>query len=529
MRIEMATYLGEIVIRHDCMANIAERASPVLVKMVHEGDSLVRKAAFKALLQISSHRPNGETLAKAGTVQVMAEEMFTRTICDELNDPKTEAAEILANICDSSLDLETLQVNARGYTMSSDYVVYNIIDLLMNSTPDDFKFRTSLIRILLCLTISPKPMDIIVSGIRNTEACDTLMEFINSPDEELGVAAIKLLISLSPYMGFTMAERLSKTSDLVEDLISSITWTNQITEKQALSATFLSKLPHQNQTLNTDLVNKNIVPKILQTINQIQSNGTGISRYASVLLEASVGILVRFTEILHEPQILFLAKFHNFTSVFTNLLAQTSSNEVQKLSAIGLEKLSSASMNLSKPLDSKRNKVMKYLHLPKLLSLGSSKKGHLRVCPVHKGACSSQNTFCLVHANAIERLLTCLDNENEGVVEAALSAICTLVEDKVDVDSSVSLLNEFDTMRHILNVVRMHKQESVWHKSLWLIEKFLLKGGEEFFSSISQDRSLPAILITASHQGDSEMKQIAENILRHLNMVQNFSAPNYTL
>lgn len=123
--------------------------------------------------------------------------------------------------------------------------------------------------------------------------------------------------------------------------------------------------------------------------------------------------------------------------------------------------------------------------------------------------------------------MTCLDNENEEVVEAALSAICTLVDEKVDLDRSVSLLNEFDTIRHVLNVVRMHKQESVWHKSFWLIEKFLIKGGEESLSNISQDRSLPAILATASHQGDSETRRIAEKILTHLIMVPNFSAPNY--
>ncbi|KAE8648777.1 putative U-box domain-containing protein 42 isoform X2 [Cucumis sativus] len=520
MRIEMASYLGEIVIRHDCMAYVAERASPVLVKMVHEGGTFTRKAALKALLQISSHRPNGRTLAEAGAVQVMAEEMFTRTIRDELNDPKAEATKILANICEFGLDLETLQVNAQGYTMNSEYVVYNIIELLKNSTSDESIFSTSLIRILLCLTKSPKSMDTIVSGVKNTEACDTLIYFISSPDEELGAAAIKLLISLSAYMGFTMTERLCKTSDQVANLISSIALTNQIKEKQTLSATFLAKLPHDSLALNTILVNKNTVPKLLQTINHIQSNGTGMSRYASALLEGSVGILVRFTATIYDPQILFLAKLHNFTSVFANLLTQTSSNEVQKLSAIGLEKLSSVSTSLSKPLNIK-NKVMKFLHLPKLLSLGPSQKGHLRVCPVHKGACSSQNTFCLVHAKAIEKLLTCLDNENEEVVEAALSAICTLVDDKVDMDRSVRLLIEFNTIRHVLNVVGIHKQESVLHKSFWLMEKLLLKGGEESLSNISQDRSLPAILATASHQWNSETRRIAEKILTHLKKLIN--------
>uniref|UniRef100_A0A9I9D3B8 Uncharacterized protein n=1 Tax=Cucumis melo TaxID=3656 RepID=A0A9I9D3B8_CUCME len=61
------------------------------------------------------------------------------------------------------------------------------------------------------------------------------------------------------------------------------------------------------------------------------------------------------------------------------------------------------------------------------------------------------------------------------------------------------------------------------------MEKFLLNGGEESMSNISQDRSLPAILATASHQGDSETRRIAEKIMTHLKKVPNFSAPNYSL
>ncbi|KAK3031812.1 hypothetical protein RJ639_036964 [Escallonia herrerae] len=52
------------------------------------------------------------------------------------------------------------------------------------------------------------------------------------------------------------------------------------------------------------------------------------------------------------------------------------------------------------------------------------------------GVCSSQDTFCLVDAKAVEKLLACLDHENVEVAEAALSAICTLLDDKVDVGKS---------------------------------------------------------------------------------------------
>lgn len=524
---EMASYLGEIVLGHDSKINVPGRAASTLIRMVHSGNSLTRRIAFKALMQISSHHPSCKILVEAGIVQVMAEEMFIRIIHNEPMNSKEEAAAILANILESGLEHHSLQVNSHGHTMESDYVVYNIIYMLKNSTPDELNVH--LIRILQCLTKSPKPMATIVSVIKETEASYNLLEVINNPHDELAVAAIKLLTTLSPYLGHTLVERLCKTRGQPENLIQCPTETIHITEKQAVSAKFLAKLPHQNLTLNLALSARNVVPTILQTINLIQRSGTRTSRYASAYLEGLIGILVRFTTTLYEPQILFLARTHNFTSVFTELLMKTSCDEVQKLAAIGLENLSSESINLSKPPQIKSKKFMKFFSLPKSLSVGSSKKKSVSLCPVHRGACSSQNTFCLIDAKAVDRLLACLYHENVEVVEAALSALCTLLDEKVDVDKSVSMLSEVNAIQHVLNVVKEHRQEVLQQKSFWMIERFLVKGGNKQASDISQDRLLPATLVSAFHHGDVNTRQIAEKILRHLNKMPNFSASTYTM
>ncbi|CAL5354904.1 unnamed protein product [Camellia sinensis] len=526
MKLEMASNLGEIVLGHDSKTQVAERASPALVKMVHSGNSLIRNAAFKALKQISSYHPNSKVLVEAGIVRMIVEEMFTRTIYNEPMNSKKEAAAILANILESGIELEALQVNSRGHTVDSDYILYNIIHLLKNSTPDELNI--DLIRVLLCLTKFPKSSATIVSVVKEAEASYNLIELINNPNEELGVAAIKLLITLSPYMGHTLVDRLCKTRGQPESLIQSPTETTRITEKHAVSANFLAKLPHQNITLNLALLNKNTVTTVLQTINQIQRSGTRTSRYASAYLEGLVGILVRFTTTLYDHQILFLVTTNNFTSVFTELLMKTSTDEVQRLSAIGLENLSTQSVNLSKPLEVKKPKYKRLLFLSKCAFLKSSKHKNILVCPVHRGVCSSKDTFCLLEAKAVERLLGCLEHEKVEVVEAALSAICTLLDDKVDVDKSVTILSGVNTIQHVLNVVRDHKEESLWKKSFWVIERFLMKGGESSVSDISQDRLLPATLISAFHHGDRNTRQMAENILRYLNKMPNFTT-NFTM
>lgn len=519
MQMEMGTYLSEIVLGHDSKTYVAERASASLIRMVHNGNTLTRKAAFKALVQISSYQLNSKTLVEAGIVPIMTEEMFKRTIHSEPMNSQEEATAILANILESDLELETIQVNTHGHTMVSDYVIYNIIHMLKNSMPDNLNIN--LIKILLCLMKSPKAVISVVVVIKETEASYTLIELIDSPLEELSIASTKLLINLSPHMGHTLADRLCKTRGQPESLIKNLE-SNRITEKHAVWASLLSKLPHQNLTLNLTLLNKDVVPTILQRVNEIQRGMARTSRFSNFYLEGLVGILVRFTTTLYDPQILFLAKEHNLTSVFTELLIRSGSAEVQRLSAIGLENMSAESIHLSKTPQISKPKLRRSWFT--CFIGGSSQDMKLQVCPVHRGACSSQGTFCLIESRALEKLLASLDNENVGVVEASLSAICTLLDDKVDVEKSVSLLSEANVVQHVLNVLREHRQEGVWQKSFWMIERFLMKGGDRSLSDISQDRLLPSTLVSAFHHGDSGTRQMAEKILKHLNKMPNFSS-----
>lgn len=521
MQMEMGSCLGEIVLRDDGKTYVAEKASASLIKMVHNGNTLTRKAAFKALEQISSYHPNSRALVDAGIVPIMTEEMFSRKIYNEPMNSQEEAAAILANILESDLDLEALQVNTHGHTMVSDYVIYNIIHMIKNSMPDNLTIN--LIKILLCLMKLPKSVVRVVAVIKETEASYTLIELIDAQLEELSIASTKLLINLSPHMGHTLADRLCKTRGQPENLIKKLD-NSHITEKHAVWAGLLSKIPHQNLALNLALLNKDVVPTVLKRVHEIQRGIARTSRFSSSYMEGLVGILVRFTTTLYDAQILFLAREHNLTSVFTDLLIRSSSDEVRRLSAIGLENLSAESIHLSKTPPQISKPKLRRFWLRCFIGGSPQDRKIVQVCPVHRGTCSSQGTFCLIESRALEKLLACLDNENVGVVEASLSAICTLLDDKVDVERSVSLLSEANVVQHILNVLREHRQEAVWQKSFWMIEKFLIKGGDRSLSDISQDRLLPSTLVSAFHHGDSSTRQMAEKILKHLNKMPNFSS-----
>nr|XP_043613673.1 putative U-box domain-containing protein 42 [Erigeron canadensis] len=521
MKMEMADYIGEIFLGndHEIKNYVAETASPALLQMVFHGNSLARNVAFTALKQISSHHENGKILVKTGAIGKMLNEVFKRTIYDEPMNSKAEAAGILANILESgSVELNDLQVD---HKMSLDYIIYNIVKRVGNSMPDEMNIN--FVRILLCLMKFLKTSTIIVSVVKENDACANIIELLNNPNEELQVVSIMFSIALSPFLGQILADKLCKTRGQPQALLKELPEMTPPTEKQAVSVNFLAKLPHENISLNLALYHT--VPLILKKIDQIQRSGMRMSKYGIVYLEGLVGILVRFTATLYENHFLILAKNFTFTNVFTELLMNTFSDEIQKLSAKGLENLSLKTVILSKPAPIKKIKklrVRKFLYLLKCFSFDSRDLEVIPLCQLHKGVCSSQETFCLLEAKAVKKLLTCFEHKNIEVVEAALSAICTLLDERVDLGTSVSILIQEKAIQHVLNVVKEHKDESLRRKTFWMLDKLLKEGDDNSNSEISQDRFLRATLINVLHYGNGDTRLMAEKILRHLNNMPKF-------
>ncbi|KAK9750579.1 hypothetical protein RND81_02G206900 [Saponaria officinalis] len=517
-KLEMVTYLGEIILEDDSKTYVATRTTPVLTEMLQNGDPSTRLAVFKALKQISSHAASGRILVKAGIIGTMVQEMFSTKMFCEPMDSFEKPLGILTNILESGVELENLMVNSQGDAKISGYILFNIIYMIKSSTQEDLKI--SLIRILYHMAKSGKTAAQVLSAVKESEVSYTLLELLNNQRDDIAIAAIQFLTLLLSQMGHLLIDRLCKTNGQPEGLIQSASNPSQYTERQALSASFLAKLPDQNLTLNIALVRKNTIPGIVESISQIVRSGARHERYASMYLEGLVGIVVRITATLYDPQMLHVAVSYNFTSVLTDLLTETSSNEVQRLAATGLEKLSAQSIHLSKPPEKKQKKA---LNLFQVLLCKSSSKNKVKLCIVHKGICFKQNALCLIEAQAIERLLTRLEHQNADVAEAALSAISTLLDDRVDVKRSVAMLIEMSAIQRVLKATRLHKVESLWQKAFWMIERFLMIGGQETVSLVSKDRLFFVTVVTAFHHGEAHTRQLAERILRYLDRIPTLS------
>jgi hypothetical protein len=248
-------------------------------------------------------------------------------------------------------------------------------------------------------------------------------------------------------------------------------------------------------------------------------------------MEGLVGVLVRLTTTLYHPDVLLAAMDHSLTSVLADLVRSASSDEVQRLAAVGLENLSSQSPNLSQPPTEERRPKKKNIlrrlreaHAGRVHDNNRRPPAHSRVCPVHRGVCSPSTTFCLVEAGAVEGLLGVLESsENGRVVEAALGALCTLMDDDVDV-TSVVLRQRRDDGRRGGAGAGAGGGETVTRRCFWAVERFLAHGGERCVREVTSDRALPSLLVSAFHTGDAATKQVAESVLRCLHRMPDYSA-----
>ncbi|KAK4781679.1 hypothetical protein SAY86_015781 [Trapa natans] len=141
------------------------------------------------------------------------------------------------------------------------------------------------------------------------------------------------------------------------------------------------------------------------------------------------------------------------------------------IAALALENLSQESKNLTR--------------LPELPPPGfcasifpcfSKQPVLMGLCRLHHGECSLKDTFCLVEGQAVENLVALLDHMDERVVEAALAAICTLLEDSPDVEQGVAILCEAEGIKPILDILLEKKNDNLLRRSVWAVERLLRIG-----------------------------------------------------
>ena len=234
-------------------------------------------------------------------------------------------------------------------------------------------------------------------------------------------------------------------------------------------------------------------------------------------LEGLVKIVARVTYVLaEEPDAIALCRDHNLAALFIDLLQSNGLDNVQMVSATALENLSQESKNLTR--------------LPEMPSLGfcasvfscfSKQPVITGLCRLHRGICSLKETFCLYEGQAVLKLVGLLDHTNVNVVEAALAALSTLIEDGVDIEQGVAILCEAEGVKPILDVLLEKRTDTLRRRAVWAVERLLRT--DDIAYEVSGDQNVSTALVDAFQHGDYRTRQTAERALKHVDKIPNFS------
>lgn len=513
-KLSMATFLGELVLNNDIKVLVAKTVGLSLINIMKSGNLQLREAALKALNQISSFEASSKVLIEAGILPPLVKDLFGVGANHLPMRLKEVSATILANVVNSGYDFDSILVGPDQQTLVSEDTVCSLLHLISNTGP---AIECKLLQVLVGLTSSPTTVLNVVAAIRSSGAIISLVQFIEAPQKDLRVASVKLLQNLSPHMGQELADGLRGTVGQLGSLIKLISENMGITEEQAAVVGLLADLPERDLGLTRQMLDEGAFQIVISRVLSIRHGEIKGIRFVTPFLEGLVRVLARVTFALaDEPSAIELCRKNNVAALFIDLLQSNGHDNVQMNSATALENLSQESKNLTRLPDLPKPgfcaSIFPCLSKPPVIS---------GLCQIHRGACSLRESFCLLEGQAVDKLVALLDHTNEKVVEAALAALSTILEDGVDIERGVMVLCEAEGIRPILDVLLEKRTDNLRRRAVWVVERILRS--DEIAYEVSGDPNLSTALVDAFQHGDYRTRQIAERALRHVDRLPNFS------
>ncbi|KAI9073393.1 hypothetical protein K1719_044626 [Acacia pycnantha] len=513
-KLAMAGYLGELVLNNDVKVLVAKTVGSSLINIMKSGNMQSREASLKALNQISSCDPSAKVLIEAGILSPLVNDLFSMGPNQLPMRLKEVSATILANVVNSGEDFDSIPFGPDHETLVSEDIVHNLLHLISNTGP---AIECKLLQVLFGLTSTPTTVLSVVTAIKSSGAIISLVQFIEAPQKDLRVASIKLLQNLSPLMGQELADALRGSVGQLGSLIKVISENAGISEEQAAAVGLLADLPERDLGLTRQMLDEGAFQLVYSRVITIRQGEIRGSRFVTPYLEGLVKILARLTFVLaDEPDAISFCREHSLAALFIELIQSNGLDNVQMVSAIALENLSQESKSLTK--------------LPEMPSPGfcasifpclGKQPVITGLCRLHRGLCSLKETFCLIEGQAVRKLVALLDHTNVNVVEAALAALSTLLDDGVDIEQGVMVLFEAEGIKPILDVLLEKRTENLRRRAVWAVERLLRT--DDIAYEVSGDQNVGTALVDAFQHGDYRTRQIAERALKHVDKIPNFS------
>jgi hypothetical protein len=508
----MASSLEKIVLSNDLKILVARRVGSLFGGIVEKGNLEAKEVAFKVLEHISANAESAKVLIEENVLLPLFRVLsINRT---SLLPPRLQeaAAAVLANLVASGVDFGTVPLDG-DRTLVSEDIVHSLLLLISNTSPP---IQCKLLEFFDTLSSSTGTVLSIVSAIKSSGAITNLVQFVESDHQESRTASIKLIYKISFHLDHEIAQVFRASPTLLGCLVKVAFLNDGNTDEQDAALQILANLPKRDKHLTRELMEQGAFKIVASKVLSIYRRDAGSDIYDNALLEGLAKFLARITYVLrYEPRCVSLAREYNLAALFTSLLRLNGLDEVQVVSAKALMNLSLESKYLtSTPKFDDSEQRSK-------LALFGRKPPNIQFCRVHSGVCSIRDNFCILEGKAVERLIRCLNHSNKKVVEAALAALCTLLEDGVETAEGVSVLHRSNGVAPIFDILKENPTGSLQHRVTWAVERILR--AEDIAQAASTDHSLGSALVHAFQHGDSRTRRIAEVALKHVRKLPTFS------
>ncbi|CAD6218222.1 unnamed protein product [Miscanthus lutarioriparius] len=508
----MASSLEKIVLSNDLKILVARRVGSLFGGIVEKGNLEAKEVAFKVLEHISANAESAKVLIEENVLLPLFRVLsINRT---SLLPPRLQeaAAAVLANLVASGVDFGTVPLDG-DRTLVSEDIVHSLLLLISNTSPP---IQCKLLEFFYTLSSSTGTVLSIVSAIKSSGAITNLVQFVESDHQESRTASIKLIYKISFHLDHEIAQVFRASPTLLGCLVKVAFLNDGNADEQDAALQILANLPKRDKHLTRELMEQGAFKIVVSKVLRIYRRDAGSDIYDNALLEGLAKVLARITYVLRdEPRCVSLAREYNLAALFTSLLRLNGLDEIQVISAKALMNLSLESKYLtSTPKFDDTEQRSK-------LALFGRKPPNIQFCRVHSGVCSIRDNFCILEGKAVERLVHCLNHSNKKVVEAALAALCTLLEDGVETAEGVSVLHRSNGVAPMFDILKENPTGSLQHRVTWAVERILR--AEDIAQAASTDHSLGSALVHAFQHGDSRTRRIAEAALKHVRKLPTFS------
>ncbi|KAG6557191.1 hypothetical protein Mapa_001118 [Marchantia paleacea] len=494
-KLAMANTLATLEMTEASKMQAATKESiSTLLEMVQSNDEEEKLPAVEALVQLTTTRQVCVLVATAKTPgpDVLVPLLSSAKASIGL---RSSVANVMANVMTSLADH---WVPAEDKEEQVHTLVRNFLSLYFPP-----QAQGHVLRGLLGLVNGKDTVDIANKSLMENDALTLLVPMvkINGLETAIRQYAVQIFAALSKTSGEAAAAVLLKdASDNFSTILSMLRDRNvrmedsKTVQEQVAALAILASMPLENALVTQTLLQADCIPVLVKYLESRQG----------AMQEEAAGALLRFTAPTGPKDMQLKLAEQGVVQRYVNLL-DSSRPSSRERAARALTNFSKSSAKLSIPVAP--------------TGLFGCFKPKIVTCPIHKGICKVESSFCLKEADAVPQLLAVMKEGGPLAAEAAIETLLTLVDDDLpSYEPGVHLIAKSKGVPMMINVLNNGTTASQ-EMAVILCEKiFRLPEYRQQYGSVLQMH-----VITVAQKGSQRAKQMAGKILRQLDLLHSQS------